>query len=119
MSSENKQLGDDVGRDPYFTAYVVGLAKPSRARADESVRRTRQFGSRTKFMAILVAGVWIGIFLLDPQAELLVACLAGGVGVGLTVMGAAMGLGFLGFGLFAAADRLLGAIRHASHWPDE
>ena len=34
-------------------------------------------------------------------------------------MGAAMGLGLVGFGLFAAVDRLLGVIRRASHWPDE
>ena len=40
-------------------------------------------------------------------------------GVGLAVMGVAMGLGLLGFGFFAAGDWVLGQLRRASRWPDE
>ena len=69
-------------------------------------------------MAVVLAAVWLGV-LLDPQVGPLVAFLLGGFGVTLAVMGVAMGLGLLGFGLCAATDRLLGVIRRASHWPDE
>jgi hypothetical protein len=69
-------------------------------------------------MAIVVATVWLGI-LLDPQIGPVVMLLLGGFGIALAVLAAAMGLGLLGFGLFAAADRLLTMIRRASRWPDE
>jgi hypothetical protein len=118
MSSADEQAGNDVSRDPYFTASVVDPCKPSGPQVGESVRRSRRFRTRTMLIAIVLAAVWMGV-LLDPHVELLVAFLLGGVGIALALMGAAMGLGLVGFGLFAAVDRLLGVFRRASHWPDE
>jgi hypothetical protein len=118
MSSADELAGNDVSRDPYFTAVVVGPGKPLGPRVGESERRSRQFRMRTMIMAIVLAAVWLGV-LLDPQVGPLVAFFLGGFGITLAVMVAAMGLGFLGFGLFAAADRLLSVIRRASRWPDE
>ncbi|HKI20056.1 MAG TPA: hypothetical protein VKA15_19360 [Isosphaeraceae bacterium] len=118
MSSADELAGNDVSRDPYFTAAVVDPGKPSGPRVGESERRSRQFRTRTMMMAVVLAAVWLGV-LLDPQVDPLVAFLLGGFGVTLAVMGAAMGLGLLGFGLFAAVDRLLGVFRRASRWPDE
>jgi hypothetical protein len=118
MGSADELADNDVSRDPYFTVAVVGPGKPSGPRVDESERRSRRFRTRTMTMAAVLAAVWLGV-LLDPQVDPLVAFLLGGVGVTLAVMAVAMGLGLLGFGLFAAADKLLGVIRRASRWPDE
>jgi hypothetical protein len=118
MSSADELSGNDVSRDPYFTDAVTGPLKPSGPRVGKLERRSRQFRMRTRMMAVVVAAVWVGV-LFDPQVGALVAFLLGAFGIGLAVMGAAMGLGLLGFGLCAAGDRLLGAIRRASHWPDE
>ncbi len=118
MSSADELAGNDVSRDPYFTAAVVDPGKPSGPRVGESERRSRRFRTRTMMMTVALATVWLGV-LLDPQIGPLVALLLGGFGVSLAVMGVAMGLGLLGFGMFAAADRLLGVIRRASRWPDE
>jgi hypothetical protein len=117
MKSADEFAQSDVSRDPYFTAVLVGPAKCSGPLVGESKRRGRQFRMRTTMMAIVLAAVWLGV-LLDPQVGLLVAFLLGGFGAALALMAAAMGLGLLGFGLFAAADRLLGVIRRASQWPD-
>jgi hypothetical protein len=119
MSSADELAGNDVSRDPYFTDAVVGPDKPPGPRVGESKRRRWWFrGTRTTMMAVVLAAVWLGV-LLDPQVGPLVAFLLGGFGVTLAVMGVAMGLGLLGFGLCAATDRLLGVIRRASRWPDE
>jgi hypothetical protein len=118
MSSADEQAGNDVSRDPYFTAGVVDPCKPSGPRLGESRWRSRRFRTRTMLIAVVLAAVWIRV-LLDPHVELLVAFLLGGVGIALALMGAAMGLGLVGFGLFAAVDRLLGVFRRAAHWPDE
>lgn len=118
MSSADELAGNDVSRDPYFTAAVTGPGKPSGLRVGESARRRRQFRMRTMMMTVVVAAVWLGV-LFDPHVGALVAFLLGAFGIGLAVMGAAMGLGLLGFGLCAAGDRMLGAIRRASRWPEE
>jgi hypothetical protein len=119
MSSADELAGDDVSRDPYFSAAVVDPGKPSGPRVGKSERpRSWQFRTRTMMMAIVLAAVWLEV-LLDAQIGPLVVFLLVGFGVTLAVMGVAMGLGLLGFGLLTAADRLLGAIRRAARWPDE
>ena len=118
MSSADELAGNDVSRDPYFTAAVVDPGKPSGPRSGESEWRRRRFRTRTMLIAVVLAAVWLGV-LLDPQVGPLVAFLLAGFGVSLAVMGVAMGLGLLGLGLFAAADRLLCVIRRASRRPDQ
>jgi hypothetical protein len=81
-------------------------------------RLRRRFEIRSVFLAIVLAVVWIEV-LVDPQAASLVLILLGGLGIALGLMGAAMGLGFLGFGLCMAGDRVMGWLRRASQWPDE
>jgi 1,4-dihydroxy-2-naphthoate octaprenyltransferase len=81
-------------------------------------RLGRRFETRSVLLAVVLAVVWIEV-LLDPQAAWLVLILLGGLGIALGLMGAAMGLGFLGFGLCMAGDRVMGWLRRASQWPDE
>jgi hypothetical protein len=65
-----------------------------------------------------LAAVWFGV-LVDPQIGLLAFYIVGAFGVALAVMIIAMGLGVLGFGIFAVGDRLTGWVRRASQWPEE
>ena len=65
-----------------------------------------------------MAAVWL-VVLRDPRIGPLVVFLLGAFGAALALMGAAMGLGFLGFGLFAALERAIGWIGRVSRWPDE
>lgn len=81
-------------------------------------RLQRRFEIHSVFFAVMLAVVWIEV-LVDPQAAWLVLILLAGLGIALGLMGAAMGLGFLGFGLCMAGDRVMGWLRRASQWPDE
>jgi hypothetical protein len=80
--------------------------------------RRRQFRRMSLILLIALIAVWLGV-LVDPQIGLLMVYVMGAFGVALTVMAMAMGLGFLGFGIFAAGDRLAGWVRRASQWPEE
>ena len=57
--------------------------------------------------------------LLDPRVGPLVLLVVGAFGITLAVMGVAMGLGLLGFGLCSTCDRIVGWLLRASRWPDE
>jgi hypothetical protein len=78
----------------------------------------RQFGTRSLILLIALAAVWFGV-LVDPQIGPLALYIVGAFGVALAVMAMAMGLGFLGFGIFAVGDRLAGWVRRASQWPED
>jgi hypothetical protein len=80
--------------------------------------RRRRFRTRSLIMVIALTAVWMGV-LLDPQVGPLVLLLSGAFGITLAVMGVAMVLGLLGFGLCSACGRALGWLRRASQWPDE
>ena len=80
--------------------------------------RRRQFRTRSLMLLIVLAAVWMGI-LLDPQVGPLVLLLVGAFGITLAVMGVAMGLGLLGFGLCTACDWMVAWLRRASRWPNE
>ena len=86
---------------------------------DRTARSTAgRFEIRSIILAVMLAVVWIEL-LHDPQSAWLMLILLGGLGIALGLMGAAMGLGFLGFGLCMAGDRVMGWLRRASQWPDE
>ena len=82
-------------------------------------RRPRsRFPSRAVVLIAVLAVVWIEV-VLDAQVAGLVLILLGGIGIALGVMAAAIGLGFLGFGLCMAGDWVIGWLRRAQEWPDE
>ena len=41
------------------------------------------------------------------------------LGLTLAVVAAAMGLGWMGIGLFAAGDRVIAWFREGTHWPED
>jgi hypothetical protein len=81
-------------------------------------QRGRPFRSRSFLLLLTLAVVWSAV-LVDPQIGPLALYVVGAFGIALAVMAAAMGLGFLGFGIFAVSDRLAGWFRRASQWPED
>jgi hypothetical protein len=90
----------------------------ARVAKEDITRQRSRFPSRTIVLTAVLAVVWIEI-LLDAQALGLVLILLGGIGITLGIIAAAMGLGFLGFGLCMAGDWVIGWLRRAREWPDE
>jgi len=78
----------------------------------------RRFRIRSLMLVIALTAVWMGV-LLDPHVGPLVLLLIGAFGIALAVMGVAMGLGLLGFGLCTACDQAVAWLRRASRWPNE
>lgn len=70
---------------------------------------------------VMLAGLAALVAVLAADSGLLWMA-AGFVGlpvVGLAIVAAAGVLGLVGYGLFAAGDRVAGAVRRAGRWPDE
>jgi hypothetical protein len=83
-----------------------------------SVNGRRQFRTRSLVLLIILAAVWL-IVLVDPHIGPLALYVVGAFGVALAVMAVAMGLGFLGFGIFAVSDWLVRWIHRTSQWPEQ
>ncbi len=75
-------------------------------------------GARTLFLILVLASVWLGL-LLDPMLGPIMLSLLMAVGLTLAVVVAAMGLGWMGIGLFAAGDRVIGWFRESTQWPED
>jgi hypothetical protein len=118
MRPEREPAGYDEGRDPYFHAADVGPVKSTGPRPDDPDQRRRRFRARASMLAAALAVVWVGV-LLDPRVGPMVLMVLAAFGMTVGVMAAAMGLGLLGFGLFAAGDRVVGWIRRAASWPEQ
>ncbi len=69
-------------------------------------------------LVVALAAIWLWV-LLDPFIGPLVLAVLLWIAGTLAVVGTAMALGLLGFGLCTAGDRIVGWLRRASHWPDE
>jgi fatty acid desaturase len=102
----------------YDTAAEAGRGESPAPRLGDPQQRRRQFRMRTVMLVIALVAVWMGV-LLDPHIGPLVLLLVGAIAIGTAVMGVAMALGLLGFGLVAAGGRLAGWLRRAARWPDE
>ena len=79
--------------------------EPRATRLEEAGRSVVRFRAPTLMMAVAVAGVWLGMLALPGVGPLIGVLLLGLLGV-LAILAAAMGLGWIGFRLFAAFDRL-------------
>jgi hypothetical protein len=80
--------------------------------------RRMRFRTRSLMLAVAIAALCASVF-ANSEIGPVVAIFFGLFGVALTVMGAAMALGLLGFGFMAAAHWVAGRFRRASRWPDE
>ena len=73
---------------------------------------------RTRSLLVALLVVWMGL-LLDPTVGRMFWDAALGFGITLAVLALAMGLGLIGFGLFAVGDRVLAWLKAGSRWPDD
>lgn len=117
MDPATRPTDDDPGRDLHLGEDVDPDKIPSGKQARSPERRRRRFRTRTILLIAALVSAW-SIVLVNPNIGPLVLFALGAFGMTLGVMGAAMGLGWLGFGLFAAGDRIIGWFRRGSTWPD-
>jgi hypothetical protein len=80
--------------------------------------RQRQYQTRTLMLAIMLIAVWMGL-LPDLSVGPLILLLSAGFALTLLVMGIAIGLGLVGFGICLVCDRAIGWLHRGSQWPDE
>jgi len=90
----------DIHGDPWSRAF------PSRS------------GTRTWVLILVLASVWCRL-LGDPMIGPVLLFLLMALGLTLGVLVAAMGLGWMGIGLFAAGDRLVAWFRAGTKWPED
>jgi len=118
MDQATPPAGYDPGRDPYFHGADVAPAKADVPRAHDPERRRRQFRIRSIMLVVALVAVWLWV-LLDPLIGPLVLAVLAWVAGTLALVGAAMALGLLGFGLCTTGDRIIGWLRRSSSWPEE
>lgn len=121
MNEESSSAFTDPRLDPEFSA---DLPLPRKARGSAGAdstggmrdRRRRGFGP-AGILSLLLAGLFLD-FLFDPMLGPMMLALAADIGLALGVMAGAMALGTIGFGLFAAGDRVIAWLRRSAQWPE-
>lgn len=88
-----------------------------RASKGESERRRRRFRRRSMLLLVLVVGIWLAL-LFDPVVGPIVSAALLGIGLVLALLVALMSLGWVGFGLFALGDRVIGWFQRSTRWPE-
>ena len=68
-------------------------------------------------VSLVLLAIWLGL-LLDPMAGPLILCILMAFGLTLALIVGTMGLGIMGFGLFAAGDHVIAWLRQGSRWPE-
>jgi hypothetical protein len=110
--------------DPGFSPRKAMRAKstipssPLSTEENRSSRKPLRSRWRTRSLLIALLVVWLAL-LLDPSVGRMLWEAALGFGITLAVIALAMGLGLMGFGLFAVGDRFLAWLRAGSRWPDD
>ena len=102
--------------DPYFHGVDEAPDKGNVPHANPGRRRRRRIRSRIIVVGLAVIWFWI---LLDPVIGPLFLGLFMWIAGTLALVGAAMGLGLLGFGLCTTVDRFIGWLRRSASWPEE
>ena len=69
-------------------------------------------------VGVALVAAWLSVLRLPGWADL-AALGVGALGAVLLVFGLAMGLAWVGFGLFAAGDRVAGWLGRLGSWPED
>lgn len=107
-----------AGHDPYFHGADIALAKGDMPRTPAPDRRRRQFRIRSIMLVVALVAVWMWV-LLDPIIRGIVIAVLLWASSTLAIVGTAMGLGLLGFGVCTTGERIIGWLRRSSSWPEE
>ena len=112
---------ESIGRPGPAHDGLVTIPREAEPDPAEAARRGRgREGMRRRSVVMMLGLVALGAVLAADSGLLWMAL--GVVGLpmlGLAIVAAAAALGMVGFGLFAAAGRVAGAVRRAGRWPDE
>jgi hypothetical protein len=85
---------------------------------EQSRSRPGWMPGRVPILTLILVCLWLAL-LADPLVGPVILSMAWAFGLTLGVILAAMLLGGLGFGLFAAGDRIRAWLFRAGRWPDE
>jgi len=124
MDQESASAFPDPGHDPDFSPRQVVGRKSERGSIsggswnDQGGRqRSRRFRVRTWVVSLVLLALWLGL-LLDPMVGPLILGVLMAIGLTLALIVGTMGLGIMGFGLFAAGDHVIAWLRQGSRWPE-
>jgi len=135
MDQEPARAFPDPWHDPDFSPCQVAGRKSERGSTsggswnDQGGRqRSRRFRVRIWVVSLVLLAIWLGL-LLDPMVGPLILGIL--MAIGLLILGVlmafgltlalivgTMGLGIMGFGLFAAGDHVIAWLRQSSRWPE-
>jgi hypothetical protein len=68
-------------------------------------------------VSLVLLALWLGL-LLDPMVGPLILGVLMAFALTLALIVGTMGLGIMGFGLFAAGDHVIAWLRQGSRWPE-
>ena len=81
------------------------------------VRSGPQFQIKTLMIGVFISAIWLTL-LRDIGMRTMMAVIAVSLGLMLTLIVSLMGLGWLGFLIFVAFDRLVAGLKRAWRWED-
>ena len=124
MDQEPARAFPDPWHDPDFSPRQVAGRKSERGSTsggswnDQGERQqSRRFRVRIWVVSLVLLVLWLGL-LLDPMVGPLILGVLIAFGLTLALIVGTMGLGIMGFGLFAAGDHVIAWLRQGSRWPE-
>ncbi|MGO8898313.1 MAG: hypothetical protein ACLQU5_08170 [Isosphaeraceae bacterium] len=124
MDQEPARAFPDPWHDPDFSPRQIVGHKPERGSTaggswnDQGGRqRSGRLQVRTWVVSLVLLALWPGL-LLDPMVGPLILGVLMAFGLTLALIVGTMGLGIMGFGLFAAGDHVIAWLRQGSRWPE-
>jgi hypothetical protein len=81
-------------------------------------QRSGRLQVRIWVVALVLLALWLGL-LLDPMVGPLILGVLMAFGLTLALIVGTMGLGIMGFGLFAAGDHVIAWLRQGTRWPEQ
>jgi hypothetical protein len=124
MDQESASAFPDPWYDPDFSPRQVVGRKSERGLTsggfwNDQGRRQRsgRHQVRTWVVSLVLLALWLGL-LLDPMVGPLILGVLMAFGLTLALIVGTMGLGIMGFGLFAAGDHVIAWLRQGTRWPE-
>jgi len=124
MDQEPARAFPDPWHDQDFSPRQVAGRKSERASTSGGSwndqggkQQSRRFRKRIWVVSLVLLAIWLGP-LLDPMVGPLILGILMAFGLTLALIVGTMGLGIMGFGLFAAGDHVIAWLRQGSRWPE-
>jgi hypothetical protein len=120
MHEESALSFPDPWDDPDFSSRQVVWRKSARgSRHDQEERHPYlRLQARIWVVSLVLLALLAGL-LFDPMVGPLIVGVLMALGLTLVVLLGTMGLGIMGFGLFAAGEHVIAWLRQGTRWPDQ